>query len=199
MKPEFHTQLAAALAAGLTRALGEPVPASAVRLPARHAAASCAVLSRACHAQALAAQLTDARETLFPPVCGVQPVACVQAENGWLLFTLRDEFYTAAVRCVQAALPRAADDCGCHVLNRMRALARFGGTDCPSEPRIQRALLLTLLAPDSPARFRAAQRALLTLSHDRPPRERQALLLRCGGVGDAAARLLYRLLTSEKG
>ena len=94
-------------------------------------------------------------------------------------------------------LPPASHDCGQHAVNRLRAMARRGGTDCPPEPAVQRALLLALCATRSPAARAQAERALLSLAHGTPPRERPALLARCGGVADAAARILFALETER--
>lgn len=197
MEMLFYAPLCGSIAAGLTRVLGEAVAPSAVHIPARDAAASSAVaISRGLDAEALCVRLGSARGAAFPPVFGVAPIRAVRARNGWLLFDLTDALYTAAVRHVLSALPPAAGDCGKHTLNRMLALARRGGTSCPAIPAVQRALLLALGAPISPAARAQAERALLSMAHGLPPRERPALLARCGGVGDAAARILYAVETT---
>ncbi len=185
--------LQSALAAGLSQAIDRTVPLSDIHMPARVAAAgSPAAIRHGLDAVRLADRLS---ETLpFPEVFGVQPVRRVRMENRWLLFDLSDEWYAAAADALIAALPPAAADCGSHALNRMRALARRGGAGCPPYPPVQRALLLTLLLPEGgPHRRAQAERALLTMAHGLPPRERTALLNGCGAVGEAAARMLYAL------
>lgn len=194
MEESLYMPLCSAIAAGLSHVLGEAVPPSAVHIPARDAAASSAVaISRGLDAEALCVRLGSAAGAAFGPVFGVKPVQAVRAQNGWLLFDLTDAFYAAAVWHVLDTFPPAAGDCGKHTLNRMRALARRGGTGCPAVPEVQRALLLTLGAPLSAAARAQAERALLTMSHGVPQRERPALLARCGGVAEAAARILYAM------
>lgn len=194
MELSFYAPLCGSIAAGLTYVLGEPVLPSTVHIPAREAAASSAVaISRGLDAETLCVRLGSARAAAFDPVFGVAPVGAVRAQNGWLLFDLTDAFYTAAVRHVLSVLPPAADDCGKHALNRMLALARRGGTSCPAIPAVQRALLLALGAAGSPAARAQTERALLSMAHGLSPRERPMLLSRCGGVGDAAARILYAI------
>ena len=190
----FSQRLQSALADGLSRAAGRVVPPSDIHMPARAAAAgSPAAIRLGLDAARLADELS---ETLpFPEVFGVQPVARVRAENRWLLFDLSDAWYAAAAGALIAALPPAEDDCGSHALNRMRALARRGGAGCPACAPVQRALFLTmLLLPDgAPPRRAEAERALLSMAHGLPPRERAGLLSGCGAVGEAAARVLYAL------
>lgn len=187
-------RLQAALAAGLSQAIDRAVPLSDIHMPARAAAAGSPTAIRfGLDAARLADRLSKALP--FPEVFGVQPVRRVRTKNRWLLFDLSDEWYAAAADALIAALPPAAADCGSHALNRMRALARRGGAGCPPYAPVQRALLLTLLLlPDATPRQRAqAERALLTMAHGLPPRERAALLGGCGAVGEAAARVLYAL------
>mgnify|MGYP001510950866 FL=1 len=196
MENLFYAPLCQALADGVGRVLGEALPATAIHIPAREAAASSAVaIMRGLDAETLCVRLGSARGAVFPPVFGAAPVKAVRAGGGWLLFDLTDAFYTAAVRYVLATLPPAADDCGQHTINRMRTLARRGGTSCPAVPSVQRALLLALGAPRSTAARAQAEKALLSLAHGLPPRERPALLAYCGGVAEAAARILYAIET----
>lgn len=198
MEDLFYAPLSRALADGVGRVLGEALPSTAIHIPARDAAASCAVaIARGLDADALCVRLSSVRAAAFPAVFGAPPVRGVRAQRGWLLFDLTDAFYSAAVRHVCAVLPPASHDCGQHAVNRLRAMARRGGTDCPPEPAVQRALLLALCATRSPAARAQAERALLSLAHGTPPRERPALLARCGGVADAAARILFALETER--
>lgn len=176
--------LSASLVSGISGAVGLPASGLRLRIPARGAAVACPLLGEADMA---ATRLTAAD---FPPVLGVMPVRHVSAKNGWLLFTLSDEFYTAALRYVQRTLPRPDSDGGCRALNRMRCMARAGGDVCPPDERVQRAWLLTLCAYPGGAALRRAKAALLSMTHHIPPRERAALAAACGGVADAAARAL---------
>ncbi|MDO4572132.1 MAG: hypothetical protein Q4C13_02095 [Clostridia bacterium] len=186
--------LKTSLLTGLSRATGRPAAELRLRLPGRAAAAACPLVS-VMDAGVAAALLG---EDAFAPVLGVLPVRRVEAKNGWLLFTLSDAFYSAAVRHVRATLPPAAEDLGGHALNRMLCLSRRGGDGCPADERVQRAWLLTLCCAESRAALRRAERALTHMTHHRSPRERAALREACGGMADAAGRILYRTMREMK-
>ena len=182
--------LEASLLEGVARAVHMPPSSLRLRMSARHADASCPLIDAA-DACIAAACLQDMN---FPAVLGAPPVSSIEAKNGWLLFTLSDAFYTAALREVQRALPVPDGDLGCHTLNRMLCMARFGGDDCPADAAVQRAFLLTLCSWQSEGAWRRALRALNSITRHVPPKERADLAASLGGVADAASRIVYDIL-----
>ena len=82
------------------------------------------------------------------------------------------------------------NDDGIHAVTRLLALGRHDGEGCPPLPAFRRALLEAVSVDQSPAAYRRAIRAAETLFHSIPPRERPALLNRCGAYARALARLL---------
>lgn len=164
-----------------------------LHMPARHAAASCPLIDAA-DAGIAAACL---RDMSFPAVLGVPPVSRVEAKDGWLLFSLSDDFYAAAVREVQRALPVPDGDLDCHALNRMLCLARAGGDGCPADTAVQRAWLLTLCCWQSGGAWQRALRALNRITWHEPPRKRADLAASLGGIADAAARIVYDILKAR--
>ncbi len=161
---------------------GIPIEAAAIRLAPRHAAASVHLPP-----EADAGRLDP---KTFPPLYGAPLASRLRRANGWLLLEWSDSFYDALVRTALERFPPATNDGGEHALHRMLLLSRHGGDGCPRVPSMQRALLLACLAGERPASYRAASRALETMFHPVPARERPALLRTCGAFGDAAARLL---------
>ena len=181
MTPPYESEIRAQIARALSAAyLGAAV--SRVHLPARDAHASVHVPASA-----------DASKILsfdYGTLYGATLVSSVRLVNGWLLFSFSPEFFSALVREINNALPLRHDASETHAENRMRALARHGGADCPDIPAFHRALLLALAAHESPAAYKRAERAALTLFHTIPPRERPALIAHCGAFGGAMLRLL---------
>jgi len=117
-------------------------------------------------------------------------VKAVREVNGWLLFDFSPAFFSALVDEINAS-PSAPDANGeTHAENRMRALARHSGLGCPDIPAFHRAIIEAVVAHESPAAYRRAERAALSLFHTIPPRERPALFPHCGALGGAILRLL---------
>lgn len=191
MKTGVCAAVRSALAEGLTAALHISIQPEQIRLPARGADAGCsAALRHGADAEAWANTLNTALD-LFPEVLGAPLLARVTSENGWLLFFLHGDLFSAAVAAYAAdELP---EDHEHYPLHRLRMLARHPSCGCPDDPAVQRALLYALAADESPtaANRARAEHALLTMAHHLPPAKRQALLARCGDVARAAARLLY--------
>ena len=136
------------------------------------------------------AVLLSAERSRFPAMYGAPLVSYATAENGWLLFTLTSDFYSAAVMHTRSALPFPSRT-DTYALHRMRMLSRRPTDDCPDVPEVQR-LLLAFTAAElrTPAALANAERALLSMAYALPPADRQPLLDRCGGVADCACRLL---------
>jgi len=191
---ELRELLYASLQTGIMRDNKLPQTPLRFRLPSRVADASCSLVG-IMNATELAAGLTPAD---FPTVLGVSPISRIWVRNGWLLFNLSDALYTAAVEYAQRTLPFPQEDCNCHVLNRMRCLARNGGSDCPVDGRVQRAWLLTLCCDQSNMALRYAMHALRQLTYHVPIIERSAFRTSCSGVADAAARILYHEIKKDK-
>ncbi len=192
---EILRQLDASLCEAVARAAGLEKERVRLHIPAREAAAACPLLDRA-DAGIAAAMLQNGD---IAPVLDVLPVSNVKARNGWLLFTLSDAFYTAAVWHVRRSLPAPVGDGDCHALNQMIAMARAGGDGCPADAHVQRAWLLTLCCTESGAALFRAKTALSAMTLHVPPAERAALTRACGGVADAAARILYDSITQGRG
>ena len=180
-----------ALADGLQTILSIPAEPRDIRLPSRIAAAA-TPLAIAHGADAAAwAVLLNAERSRFPALYGAPLVSHSTAENGWLLFTLTSDFYSAVVMHTRSALPFPSRT-DTYALHRMRMLSRRPTDDCPDVPEVQRALLLAFTAAElrTPAALANAERALLSMAYALPPADRQPLLDRCGGVADCACRLL---------
>jgi len=186
----FQNGLRLCIGARLCAAVRKPVLPQHIHIPARSdAVGSPIAVSYALDADALAKSLMPES---FLPYLGVDPVSAVRAENGWLLFTLSNALYSAAVDMIRSELPAPAHDCSSLALNRMMALAKKGGTGCPNDPAVERAFLLTLLLTDDarPAAIDRAESALLSMLHHLPPRERD---IGIGQLADAAGRILYQV------
>jgi len=197
---------ARALCAGLGRETGVHFPLSAVRVPARGADMG-AYLPRDT-ARRLAPDALRTRLDAFPPVCGAVPFSECRMQGDFLLLTISLPLLDAAKDATLATLPPAREDCQSLALNRMRLLARKGPAPCPDAAGVRRALWLALglgateetgeLRFASTAhRLREAEAALLCMFEGTPPRERPGLAAHCGGVADAAGRLLYRAYTER--
>ena len=182
MKSFYGDELRQSLADALGNALGIPVDAGTVRLPAREAHAS--------YRPPQGANAADVRPADFAPLYGAPLVSQVRLVNGWLLFDCSAGFFSALVEQVNRTLPLPTEDCGIHAINRMRALSRHCGSGCPDIPAFHRALILALVADQSPAAARQAGFAATALFHSIPPKDRPALLPSCGALGGALARLL---------
>lgn len=183
-------QLREAIRAGVTGKNGLSPGSLRIVIPSRHAAAACPLMGTANANSALTCLCAGD----FPHVLGTAPIAGIMGKNGWLLFRLTDEWYSAALRAVQVTMPFPADDLNCHTLNRLLCMARAGRGECPADERVQRALLLTLCCRQSDAALRRAMQALDGMTRHVPPKEHAAFSAACGGVADAAARILYAAL-----
>lgn len=152
-----------------------------VHLPARHAAASLRLPNGSpdSPARAISARLY-----------GAELVESCRVVNGWLLFELTREFYGALTEHVNAELPPPASDLGRYAINRMLVLARHEGTGCPNIAALQRALLLCVCAGKSRSALEQAERAICSMFHSVPPKERPALFEQSGALGKACARML---------
>lgn len=185
--------LKASLLTGVARSVNMPQDSLRLCMPARNVAASCPLIDAA-DASMAAARLKDMG---FPAVLGVPPVSFVEAKDGWLLFTLSGEFYTAALREVQRTLPPPEGDLGNHTLNRMLCLARAGGEDCPTDAAVQRAFWQTLCCWQGEGAWQKALRGLNSITWHVPPKKRATLAASLGGVADASARILYDILKAR--
>ncbi|MCE5190040.1 MAG: hypothetical protein LLF75_12790 [Eubacteriales bacterium] len=182
MISSFDREIRTQIAAALSGALGVAVETRSVRLPARQSDAGVSIPHGCDGARA---QRAD-----FGSLWGAPLVSSVHPFNGWLLFTFSDAFFDSLVARINASLPLPENDGGSRAVNRMLALGRHGGEGCPSVPALKRALLEALQAGRSPAAYRRAARAVETMFHTVPPRERPAILPRSGALGNALARLL---------
>lgn len=156
-------------------------------LPARAAAASCPLLTE--DAADCAARLSAARDR-FLPVLGAPLVLAVAEENGWLLFTFTDAFYTALTAHMLCTLPPVDGDGGDHLKNRLMGLARKPRCGCPQDPAAQRAVWLAALCCERSGRLTDARRAAQALFTAKKPAARAAFLARCADPADAALRAL---------
>ena len=181
MTPPYESEIRAQITRALSVALSGAA-VSRVHLPARDAHASVHVPTSA-----------DASKVLsidYGSLYGAPLVSSVRLVNGWLLFSFSPEFFSALVERINLtlALPEAENET--HAENRMHVLARHGGVGCPDLPTFHRALLLAVASHESMAAYRRAERAANTLFHTIPPRDRGALLPRCGALGGALWRML---------
>lgn len=186
MTPPFESEIRAQLIRVLGAALRQPPEPAQIHLPARDA-----------HASFRPPQGSDAIALVtldFGFLYGAPLLDSIRVVNGWLLFDFSPAFCSALVDCINRTLPEPTSEDETHAENRMRALARHSGEGCPDLPAFRRALVLALVAGESPAAYRRAERAALTLFHTIPARDRGALLTRCGALGGA----LWRLLTHSR-
>lgn len=181
MKPPYESDIRAQIRRVLGGAAQLP-PAVRVHMPARDAHASLR-LPAGTPAQAVLA--LD-----FGSLYGAPLVDSLRVVNGWLLFDFTPSFFSALADEINRALP--APDHASETLaeNRMYVLSRHEGSGCPDHPAFHRALMLAIVSHESKATYARAERAALTLFHTIPPRERPALLSRCGALGGAMLRLL---------
>ena len=186
MKPPYESEIRAQLVCVLGGALRQMPEDAQIRLPARDAHASFRPPQGA-DASALAA--LDFGSLYGAPLCD-----SVRVVNGWLLFDFSPAFCSAMVEHINRTLPEPTSEDETHAENRMRALARHSGEGCPDLTAFRRALVLALVAGESPAAYRKAERAALTLFHTIPARDRGALYTHCGALGGA----LWRLLTHSR-
>ena len=182
MKPPYESEIRAQLVCVLSGAFRQMPEDAQIRLPARDAHASFRP-PQGVDAQALAT--LDFGSLYGAPLCD-----SVRVVNGWLLFTFSPAFCSALVQHINRSLPEPVRTDETHAENRMRVLARHEGKGCPDLPALQRALVLALVAWESPAAYRRAERAALSLFHTLPPQERLGLLPCCGALGGALWRLL---------
>lgn len=182
MTPPYERDIRNHLAEALGGALGQTPDAHRIRLPARSA-----------HASFRPPQGADAGSLTaidFGSLYGAPLVKAVRAVNGWLLFDFSPAFCSALVDEINRNLPAPDTSGETHAENRMRSLARHEGSGCPDLAAFHRALIEATVAHKSPAAYRRAERAALALFHTIAPRERPALLSRCGALGDALWRVL---------
>ena len=182
MTPPYESDIRAQLVRVLGGALGQTPDAKRIRMPARGA-----------HASYRPPEGTDvfALAALdFGSLYGARLVGAVGVVNGWLLFDFSPAFCSTLVDEINRSLPAPDATNETHAQNRMRVLARHEGTGCLDHPAFHRALMLSLVAHESPASYRRAEHAAETLFHTIPPRERPALIARSGALGGALLRLL---------
>ncbi len=181
MKPPYESEIRTQLLRVLGGALQEP-NAQSLRLPARDA-----------HLSFRPPHGVDSGPLAaldFGSLYGVPLVERVRVVNGWLLFDLSPAFFTALVDEINRSCPAPELAHDTLAENRMRIVSRHDGAGCPDLPPFHRALMLALAAHESVAAYARAERAALSLFHEIPPRERPALLSRCGALGGAMLRLL---------
>jgi hypothetical protein len=185
MTPPYESEIRAQLVRVLGGALGQPPEAARIRLPARMAHAS--------FRPPMGADVNALAALDFGVLYGTPLVDQVRVVNGWLLFDFTPAFFSALVDEITRSLPAPDATNETHAQNRMRVLARHEGTGCPAVPAFHRALVLSLVAHESPAAYRRAEHAAKTLFHTIAPRERAALLSHCGALGGALWRLLLHI------
>ncbi len=110
----------------------------------------------------------------------------VRAKNGWLLFSLSDQWFDGLIDWAKGLDTRPG---GSYVENRMAILARKGDAPCPDSENVRRALWAAYLAYRRGFWRAADERLVLTMTHDLTGAARVALENRCGG----AATAIYKL------
>lgn len=183
MTPPYESEIRTQIVSVLGGALGQTPEAARIRLPAK--------LAHASFRPPIGADLNALAALDFGALYGAPLVSSVRVVNGWLLFDFSPAFFSALVDEINRSLPAPDTTDETHAQNRMRVLARHEGTGCPDFPAFHRALVLSLVAHESPAAYRKAEHAAKTLFHTFAPRERAALFSHCGALGGA----LWRLLT----
>ena len=153
MTPPFESEIRAQLIRVLGAALRQPPEPAQIRLPARDA-----------HASFRPPQGSDAITLVtldFGFLYGAPLLDSVRVVNGWLLFDFSPAFCSALVDCINRTLPEPTSEDETHAENRMRALARHSGEGCPDLTAFRRALVLALVAGESPAVQAAVKLPLL--------------------------------------
>jgi hypothetical protein len=182
MTPPYENDIRSHLAAVLSGAFGQPPDALRIRLPARTAHAS--------FRPPLGADAEKLTTLDFGSLYGAPLVSDVRMVNGWILFDFSPAFFSALSQKICHALPVPDFSTETHAENRMRVLSRHEGAVCPDESVFHHALIMAVVAHESPPAYRRAERAALTLFHTIAPQERSALFSRCGALGGALWRLL---------
>lgn len=188
MKPDWAEFIRTAIISAATEANLKNLSPAHVRLPGRRCAAA---IYRGEDGVPVSGD--------FPPgrCFGVPLIAETTQENGWLLLTFTDAFYSAAADEAILRLPAPESDLGSLAINRMYALSKKAHRGCPADARVQRALLL-LMTIGRGVSVSDAGRAALTMFSGVPPRERARLESCSGAVGDAGMRLLYSAILPER-
>ena len=200
---DAHTVTKNALALLLSEAAGRRVPPADIVSPdARAPLSSPIALRRNLDADALAKSVEGALSSPLNHALGAPLIERVQAEGGHLHLFPTSAFLTALMlRAIGEAprpkLPLDAVDPVEKAICRMLMLARRPFRPCPEDERVRRALWLALaIAQRAPCerilrhRKLEAARALYSMAHHLPPRDRQTLYVDCSGVADCAARML---------
>ncbi len=189
MTPPYESEIRAQIVRVLGGALGQTPEAARIRLPAKMA-----------HASFRPPMGTDVNALAaldFGALYSAPLVDSVRVVNGWLLFDFTTAFFNALVDEINRSLPEPDTTGETHAQNRMRVLARHEGTGCPDVTALHRALVLSLVAHESPAAYRRTEHAAKTLFHTIAPRERAALFSHCGALGGALWRLLSHAHTND--
>ena len=173
---DLYKTLTEALAVWVTAVTGAHVKAAEFRVPRSEGQ-----LSVGTFVQGGAQEAADKLNVSLCP-----QVREVRAKNGWLLFSLSDEWFDGLIRWAQGLDTRP---CGSYVENRMAILARKGDAPCPESEDVRRALWAAYLAYRRGFWREADERAVLTMTHALTGGERIALENRCGG----AAAAIYKL------
>lgn len=176
--------LAESIAQGISRCLGTGLPPERVKVPARGAEAGVALPVTS---GGTACRVPEPED--FPYVCGICAIGTVRYENGWFLFTVSDAFLDLLIASAKD-LPLPEGDGGKLALNRLLLLGRHGGSGCPESKTVREALWLCACAAEGRTAPARAERAVLTMFRDVPPKQRPALYGLCGEAALAAYRLL---------
>ena len=173
---DLYKTLTEALAVWVTAVTGAHVKAAEFRVPRSEGQ-----LSVGTFVQGGAQEVADKLNASLCP-----QVREVRAKNGWLLFSLSDEWFDGLIRWAQGLDTRPG---GSYVENRMAILARKGDAPCPESEDVRRALWAAYLAWRRGFWRAADERTVLTMTHALTGVERIALENRCGG----AAAAIYKL------
>ena len=172
---DLYTTLTEALAAWVTAVTGANVKAAEFRLPREGQLSVGTFVQGGAQAEA---------DKLNASLC--PQVREVRAKNGWLLFSLSDEWFDGLIRWAKGLDTRPT---GSYLENRMAILARKGDAPCPESEDVRRALWASYLAYRRGFWRAADERTVLTMTHALSGAERVALENRCGG----AAAAIYKL------
>lgn len=180
MTPPYESEIRTQIVSVLGGALGQTPEAARIRLPAKMAHAS--------FRPPMGADVDALAALDFGALYGAPLVDSVRVVNGWLLFDFSPAFFSAMVDEINCSSPRRTQPtkptrktaCGCSRGKKERVV--------PGHHAFHRALVLALVAHESPTAYRKAEHAAKTLFHTIAAGTARAFLpLRCAGRRTLAA------------
>lgn len=202
--PDFYKEARSALLSLMQDSIGALADGCRIQCPGKFSPA-CTAHAKTVRADAEQWCRLILRRLSEAPVLmrGAPLIETVEAEDGFLNFYFTAAAYDAMIEHMLLELPPVTElalphDEVTYACWRMSMLARKGASPVPDDPCVKKAAWLVLGIAERAGdrrllalRKQEAAAALLGMSRRLPPRERPALLNRCGSLAECALRLLY--------